>query len=53
MKKIDKYDILELINNSSIEVKKLDSIDKQLIDDNIKLEDEIQALRIYQGLEIE
>lgn len=53
MKKIDKYDILELINNSSIEVKKLDSIDKQLIDENIKLEDEIQALRIYQGLEIE
>lgn len=51
--KINNYDILELINNSKIEVKKIDSINKNLIDESLKLEDEVQALTIYQGLEIE
>ena len=54
MKKINNYDILELINNSKIEVKKLESINKNLIDESLKLEDEVESLiKCYQGLNIE
>lgn len=52
--KFSKYEILELIDSSSVDIEKLDSINKNLIYESIKLEEEVESLiKCYQGLNIE